>query len=211
MKEIKNLNFDLLEIVKHFDLSHNENCEHLFMWLQANYELDDFEQRILNDLYDEVSVSGEYMNEEEIKAKMVSLIFYASKVTEPKKIGLFYERAISGTVKNLSLSVICDCLIAMPRVNAPDVPYFFLQEFKKAKGEKKDPEAQMLIAMILAQHKNNDNKPIYGGYLLGTGWHFSTLIGNDYCISRRFEASKKDDLAQIIYIIRKLKALIINR
>ncbi len=128
MKEIKNLNFDLLEIVKHFDLSHNENCEHLFMWLQAKYELDDFEQRILNDLYDEVSVSGEYMNEEEIKAKMVSLIFYASKVTEPKKIGLFYERAIAGTVKNISLSVICDCLIAMPRVNAPDVPYFFLQE-----------------------------------------------------------------------------------
>ncbi len=65
--------------------------------------------------------------------------------------------------------------------------------------------------MILAQHKNNDNKPIYGGYLLGTGWHFSTLISNDYCISRRFEASKKDDLAQIIYIIRKLKDLIISR
>ena len=84
-------------------------------------------------------------------------------------------------------------------------------KFKKAKGEKKDPEAQMLIAMLIAQQKNNDNKPIFGGYLLGTGWHFTTLVGKDYCISRRFEATEKHNLLKIVYILRRLKEFILQR
>jgi hypothetical protein len=211
MKEQKNFNFDLLEISKYYDLSYNEGCGHLTEWLSAKFELDAFEMRIVNDLFEEISYSGEYMNEEELKAKMVGLVFYVSKVQERKKIDVFYERAMSGVVKDMPLNVICDCLVATPRINAPDVPYFFLQEFKKSKGEKKDPEAQMLIAMLIAQHKNNDNKPIYGGYLLGTGWHFATLIGNDYCISKRMDATEKQNLLQIIYVLKQLKELILIR
>jgi hypothetical protein len=109
------------------------------------------------------------------------------------------------------LSVICDCLVATPLVKAPDMPYFFLQEFKKSKGEKKDPEAQMLIAMLIAQAKNNDEKPIYGGYLIGTGWHFTTLIGKDYCVSKKYEASTKEHLLGIICALKNLKQLILNR
>lgn len=131
----------------------------------------------------------------------------------------FYERSLSGTVKDAPLAVICDCVIATPRVNTPDIPYFFLQEAptrpspkgKEKKNKKKDPEAQMLIAMLIAQQKNNDNKPIYGGYLLGTGWHFTTLIGNDYCVSHRLEVSVKSHLLQTIYILRQLKTLILER
>jgi hypothetical protein len=51
--------------------------------------------------------------------------------------------------------------------NTPDSPYFFLQEFKKKRGENRndkpfDPEAQMLKAMLIAQNLNNDGKIIYG-------------------------------------------------
>ncbi len=171
----------------------------------------DFELQIIDDLHEEVAESGEYMNEEELKAKMVSLIFYVAKLKERKKIAVFYERSLSGTVKDAPLAVICDCVIATPRVNTPDIPYFFLQESKKSKGEKKDPEAQMLIAMLIAQQKNNDNKPIYGGYLLETGWQFTTLIGNDYCVSHRLEVSVKSHLLQTIYVLRQLKTVILER
>ncbi len=211
MADTKNLNFDLVEIAKYFELNYNESRELLNDWLQAEYVLDEFDTRVINDLYDDIVDTGEYMNEEELKAKMVSFVFYAAKIQEHKKIRVFYERAMSGVVNNMPLSVVCDCLIATPRINAPDIPYFFLQEFKKAKGEKKDPEAQMLIAMLIAQQKNNDNKPIFGGYLLGTGWHFTTLVGKDYCISRRFEATEKHNLLKIVYILRRLKEFILQR
>ena len=210
MSVVKNLDFNLSEIVSTFELTHNEDCSVLDNWISAKFELDAFEHTILEDLHQNLVVTGEYMNEEELKAKMVGLIFYASKIEEPKKIMVFYERALSGKINNIPLSVVCDCLVAMPIVNAPRTPYFFLQEFKKSKGEKKDPEAQMLIAMLIAQQKNNDNKTVYGGYLIGTGWHFATLIGKNYCVSRRIEATQKSELFRIVFTLKKLKELIIN-
>ena len=93
--------------------------------------------------------------------------------------------------------------------NTPDSPYFFLQEFKKKRGEKKDPEAQMLTAMLIAQHLNNDGKIIYGGYLIGHNWHFALLDGKQYVTSRQYDATEKHDLLQIVFILRKLKELIL--
>jgi hypothetical protein len=93
----------------------------------------------------------------------------------------------------------------------PTKPYFFLQEFKKAKGEKKDPEAQMLTAMIIAQHLNHDQKPIYGSYLIGSGWRFAVLVGNDYCLSRKFDAENKKDLIQILFVLKQIKQIMLNR
>ena len=61
--------------------------------------------------------------------------------------------------------------------NSPKSPYFFLQAFKKAKGEKNDPEGQMLQAMLIAQEKNNNQKPVYDGFLIGPNWRFATLHG----------------------------------
>ncbi len=219
MTEIKNLGFDLREIVYTFNLRHNEDCSHLFEWIAAKYELNEVENTILDDLHEYIQGNGEYMNEEELKTKMVGLIFYAAKIEVPRKVMVFYERPLAGTIQNIPLSVICDCIVAMPLVSAPQHPYFFLQEAPSQpspKGQenfikkKKDPEAQMLVAMLIAQAKNNDQKPIYGAYLIGTGWHFATLIADEYCVSPRIEVTKKDDLLKVVYALRKLKDLILN-
>jgi hypothetical protein len=184
---------------------------HLDNWLSAKYELNAFEQQIIDDLYLDFEVSGEYMNEEELKARMVGLIFYAAKIDVPMKIRVFYERPIAAVVRDYTLQVIVDCMVASAVKSSPNMPYFFLQEFKKAKGEKKDPEAQMLTAMLIAREKNNDNKPIYGGYMIGTSWHFATLVGDNYCISKKYEATQKEQLTQIVFVLRMLKELILNR
>ena len=205
------IGFDLVKIMTTFDLSDTQECSHLNDWLAINYELTTFEEQVVEDLFADIEVSGEYMNEEELKARMVGLVFYAAKIDVPHKIRVFYERPISATVQNHDLAVITDCMVASPIKSSPQTPYFFLQEFKKAKGEKKDPEAQMLTAMLIAQEKNNDGKPIYGGYMIGTSWHFSTLIGKNYCVSKKFEATQKNQLIQIVFILRTLKTLILNR
>lgn len=65
--------------------------------------------------------------------------------------------------------------------------------------------------MLISQNINQDNKPLYGGFLVGSNWRFATLLGNEYSVSRQFDAANKNDLLQTVYILRKLKDLIINR
>lgn len=209
--EKKNLGFDLAEIFGTFGLTDGETPQYLNEWVNATYSLDEFEQHIIDDLHRDISVSGDHMNEEELKAKLVSFLFYVAKVQVAKRVMVFYERPISGVVQDMPLSVVCDCMVAKPVLSNPKRPYFFLQEFKKKKGEKKDPEAQMLIAMLIAQAQNNDTQPMYGGYLVGTSWKFTTLVGKDYCVSRIYEATNKQDLLQIVYILRRLRELIMER
>jgi hypothetical protein len=207
----KNLGFDLTEILSTFELNDMGECVHLAEWLNASFVFSNTEHEILEDLYLDIRTSGEYMNEEELKTRMVGLIFYAAKIDTPNRIRVFYERSLAAKVDDISLAVITDCMVATPLRSSPFLPYFFLQEFKKAKREKRDPEAQMLTAMLIAQSKNNDNKPIYGSYMIGTSFHFTTLIGKNYCVSEKYDAVRKDELFQIVSILRKLKELILNR
>jgi hypothetical protein len=93
----------------------------------------------------------------------------------------------------------------------PKSPYFFMQDFKQSLGDGHDPEGQMLAAMILAQFLNQDDKPIYGCWIQGRFWYFTVLIGKDYCVSKPFNATEVDDLLQIVFILRHLKILILNR
>jgi hypothetical protein len=211
MTEIKKIGFDLLAISEAFGIEKQDKCAHLEKWINISFEFTDFEQKIINEVHADIYENIESMNEEELKARLVGLLFYVAHIDEPTKIRVFYERPIATIINDYSLNVICDCLVATPKFNLPSKSYFFLQEFKKAKGEKKDPEAQMLTAMLIAQNINNDQKPIFGSYLIGSNWRFSTLIGKDYCVSRKFDAENINDLQQIVCILRHLKAIILNR
>jgi hypothetical protein len=212
MEELKKLEYDLNQIADAFDIQPVSQCTDLNDWMAANYELNAAETDILEELHLETIDCADYWNEEELKIQFVGLVFLVAKVKVNHKIRVFYERSMTAEVNGYKLAVIADCMVATPRkFNAPQNPYFFLQEFKKGKGEKTDPEAQMLMAMLIAQHLNADNKPVYGGFLVGSEWRFTTLIGKNYCITRKFDAMRKEDLWQIVFNLRKLKELILNR
>lgn len=206
------IGFDLDLIAEVFDIHRKENCKQLENWLSAHYQLDADEQKIFNRIAVDMEEDGDYWNEEELKIQAVGFLFYIANIKVKDQIKVFYERPMTAIINGYQLNVISDCMVATPRsFSTPKHPYFFLQEFKKGKGEKKDPEAQMLSAMLIAKHINNDDKPIYGGYLVGSAWRFTMLIGNEYCVSRRFNADQRTDLLQIVFILRKLKELILNR
>ena len=117
-----------------------------------------------------------------------------------------------GVLLDTPLNVNCNCFVGKPNEGGkPDKPYFFFQEFKKTCGDKNDPEAQMLIAMLLAQDKNADDKPIYGAWLQGRIWNFTILNGKEYCTGRAFDATGETQLYQIVYILQALKGMILNR
>lgn len=209
---MRNFGYDLGLIVKTFGIQVLRESAILQEWLSVSYEFDAIEQANLEALYADAEEDGGYWNEEELKINFVGAVFRLAKVNVKDRIKVFYERPLSAEVQTHSLSVIADCLVATPLpFNTPSNPYFFLQEFKKRKGDKHDPEAQMLTAMLIAQEINQDSKPVYGGYLIGQNWNFTVLDGVNYSQSRQFDATRRDDLRHIVFALRKLKEMLLNR
>jgi hypothetical protein len=93
----------------------------------------------------------------------------------------------------------------------PEQPYFFLHEYKRFKGTEADPLGQLLIAMIAALHENNDDLPVYGCFVVGATWTFVLLEGDQYCISKIYDAKDKQDLHVIWNILHHTKMIIEER
>ncbi len=132
---------------------------------------------------------------------MIGFLFFIADIDTKGQLKVFYEHPLSPKINSYYLSVVVDCLVAaLLPFHTPTYPYFLLQQYRKGRGADKDPEAQMLTAMLIAQELNKDNKPIFGSYLFGSGWKFCTLIGNTYCQSPEYDADKYDDILHIVFI-----------
>jgi hypothetical protein len=203
---------DLALLAETYEIQRTGDCQHLDEWVSAKYDLTDFEQTLFDNIFSKTKDDVNYFNEEELKMHLISPLFLIADINVSKKIRIFFERPLKAEIRNFSLSVICDCMAATPmQFNKPKRPYFFLQEYKKGKGDDKDPEAQMLAAMIIAQHQNNDGLPLYGSYIIGSHWYFTTLVDERYCSSREFDADDRDDLLQVVFLLKKLKDLLVQR
>jgi hypothetical protein len=212
MAKGRKLNHNLDGLLDTFGVTKVLNCTQLEEWESSNYVLNEREKEVLETKRALMREEGDLWNEEELKMHFLAFLFDIAEINVKGKVKLFYERPLSALIQGTSLTVICDCFVATPfGINSPKHPYFFLQEFKKGKGSDHDPEAQMLAAMLIAQEINRDEKPTYGAFIVGKNWNFATLTGRDYCVGNQYDSSKAADLFKIIYMLRQLKPLILNR
>lgn len=204
--------YSIEEVIDTYQIIRIKTCTLLQDWLDApSSTLQDYEINLLNQLPQELDEWQYAWNEEELKMNFIAPLLRIVNLNHKGVIGTFFERKIKGKVKGIAISVTCDCLVATPKLSGnPDMPYFFLQEYKRSKGDSHDPEGQMLAAMLLAQELNQNGKPIYGCWLQGKNWNFTVLHGLDYCVSHQFDATKPTELMQIVFILRKLKELILK-
>lgn len=68
--------------------------------------------------------------------------------------------------------------------------------------------AQLLEAMLIAQAINNNQNPIYGCEVIGKQWSFVVLIKKEYCISKAYDCTDKEELLEIIAILRKFRHIL---
>lgn len=211
--EKKKLNhYDVYEVIDTFNIEKNKSCDLLHAWLNVSGTLISSEAEIIEQARKRLELKWDEWNEEELKMHFISIIFFVARLDEPKQISTFFERRFSGKVNNILISLIVDCMLASPTNSGqPNHPYFFLQEFKQSLGDSHDPEGQMLAAMILSHELNKDDKPLYGCWIQGAVWRFTLLNGKEYCVSRTFDATNPEAILQIVFILRKLKQLILNR
>lgn len=187
-----------------YDLEHGE----LKIWqdLAAQLPISDFEELTLLRLQKPLKWGGKGWNEHELENKFISPVFMTAEFDD-QTIGYFLERNLKGVVGAYELSGIVDGMIAIG-VRDPRKPFFCMHEYKRSVDNDGQPDAQVLAAMLVVQADENDTKPIYGLYIVGLIWNFMVLSGNEYSISKSYNAESKEDLFDIFRMLKALKQII---
>ncbi len=205
------LKSDIEDVLDAFALNRNTECELLDKWFSVPYEFNDADKTLLEKKRKQLIDEGEFWNEEELKMRFLAFLLEIADIDEKGKIKVFFERPMYAIVNGYELNVICDAMVATPKgIGKPKKPYFFLQEFKKQKNSA-DAEGQMLIAMLIAQVENSNTNPVYGCWIQGRYWIFTTLYQNNYCISKSYDASQKEHLHIIMCALKELKVIILKQ
>lgn len=197
------------DIANEFGLGVKRDCKVLNNWLDVSkIGLEESETVMLQHLQGKLIKYVDIWNEQELIIKFISYIIgMVDYDTDEYKS--FANRKLKAVINEKEISGEVDLMIAEGEFE-PQSPYFCLHEYKKERGVDNDPLGQLLVAMIVARALNGDEKPMYGAYVFGRNWFFLTLIGDKYCISNEYVATR-DDIFDILKIMKKLKMLINER
>jgi hypothetical protein len=196
-------------IVKTFGLRNVlDNFPLLDQWLTVENNLDadtikELEKRRLT-LRKRVNV----WNAETLKMKFIAFILDLVDYDTDDLEGVF-DAELKGVVQGQKLSVVADYALCSYTFDFKEQPYFYFHEYKPRK-KNKDPIAQLLLAMLIAQEKNEQQRPLYGCAVVGELWYFMILDGKSYSVSNGYVAANADDLQTILLILKKFKLILSN-
>jgi hypothetical protein len=211
-KKIKS--YSEAELIKMFGLERRVgNNEHLLMeeWTNASTELNAGEQYLFDEITKDLISQIDGWNEEMLKMNFIAPVIILGHLRETRQYKTYYESTIEATVDNYFLKVRADMMVAKGILETPETPYFYFQKYKKVKEPKGDVSAQLIEAFLIAQENNKNNKPLYGCTIIGKYWEFYIMENRTYCISKPYLCTEKDDLLQIIAILRKFKWILETR
>ena len=133
-------------------------------------------------------------NEDELKFRFIAQIV---ELTSLIGVGYntFTQRGLPATVNGVLLHGRPELMVASGR-EEPKKPYFFIHEYKPSR-KSEDPLGQLLAAMLAAQTHNADGEPLFGCFVIGAIWQFLILDGQNYTLSRPFDATQINDLLNV--------------
>lgn len=210
--ELKNKSFrdcTLTFMDKAFKMREEKDLPVLSNWLNAPNELNEFERMQLIQHQELLDFNVHNWNEYELDVHFIGPIFSMVKFSS-YEFNHFSQRELSGTVDTYFLSGKPDSIVASGR-REPEKPYFACQEYKRELDPDGDPAGQALVAMLVAQQMDEDQKPMYGCYVVGSIWKFIALETNrKYSISPDYSALTAD-IFDIFRILKNLKQIVIER
>ena len=198
----------LTKIDTNFDVKQADDLPALTQWLSVSSDVLAHEAYYLNLLQKGFKKGINGFNETELANKVISPIFVFAELCT-NDYTYFLERPLSANLANQELTGRVDGMVASG-FRDPQKPFFCLNEYKREKDPEGDPAGQVLIAMLVAQHQNNDNLPIYGSYVIGRLWVFVVLEGKEYAFSNGFSVDN-GGIYHIFNMLKGLKAIINQR
>ncbi len=179
----------------------------LSLWIENSkqYQINEFENETTTRLQEKLLYRVEDWNEQELIENFVGPLLTLIDFNT-LDFGLFANRELSAVVDNIRLTGTPDAIVAKGR-RYPKIPYFCFHEYKKENEPKGDPAGQCLVAMLVAQELNNNERPLYGIYIVGKHWYFMVLQGKEYAISNSYKATD-EELYDIVKLLKHLKTII---
>ena len=178
-------------------------------WFAYNYPMAEGENDFLNELIERNQLHLIYYNETKLTIKIIAPLLYKINFNTDKFTD-WYESEISCELNSYTLKGKPDLIIATG-ISYPKIPYFFIQEYKKAINPTGNPEEQVITEMLAAMTLNKTSI-IRGSYIVGQYWKFVILekleTGNyQYYVSKAFDCLDFDDLKQIYINLQAVKHL----
>jgi hypothetical protein len=181
-------------------------------WLHApELLLEPHEQRNFDTIFKNAVKYVESWSEADLKMKFIAHVLTLAQFTDDDNIIGFYDRIISAEVEGIPLTVKSDFMYAQGTFDVFRTPYFHFQEYKPHKHPSGDSMAQLIEAFLIAQVKNKNNKPLYGVEIVGAYWKFVIMEGKNYCISKTYDCTEKQDLQSIIAILRHFRVILYDK
>jgi hypothetical protein len=181
-------------------------------WLNAPLPTLDFVEQATFDKYLKRAIENiNGWSEEDLKMKFIAPIIDLGLLVESEGITTCFDKTISATVEGIKLVTKSDFMVASGYMNVIQQPYFHFQEYKPLLNPTGEPMAQLLEAFLIAQTKNETDFPLYGVEVVGENWKFVIMEGKEYCISPTYNCLKREELMQIIAILRQFKEILQTR
>ncbi len=202
------------DLVQQFQLTSivTEQTPLMAEWLDSEpLRLDIIEQHIFNKVLDKAQKNIRGWGEEDLKMKFIAIVLDLGNMSDDNGVVGYFDQTISATVEGVKLTVKSDFMLAEGVLDAFRTPYFHFQEYKPNKNPSGDSMAQLLEAFLIAQVKNNNSKPLYGVEIIEANWRFVTMEGKTYRISMTFVATDRDDLLEIVAILRKFRTILFEK
>ena len=207
MKTATFKDWDLTSLDDTFGLTQVWESDLLSNWQKTPIEINDSDKDTLLMLQKSLVRGGKAWNEVELENKFISPLIMIARIDD-EQIGYFLERYFKGKVGEYELSGIVDGVIATG-FRDPKKPLFCMHEYKRSVDNQGSPDAQALAAMLVAREQNNNEKPIYGMYIVGLTWNFMVLNGQEYCISKDYKADD-EEIFDIFGMLKALKQIILR-
>jgi hypothetical protein len=189
-----------------FQIRPVENQETLSQWLTATIPVSDQDRQRLIELCHKLRRHVHDWNEEELKMQFISLLLELVDYDQ-EAYQVFFERQMSVMIERQRLWGVVDCLIASGK-RVPKRPFFCLHEYKPERHTSNDPLGQTLVAMLTAQRLNDNQRPMYGAYVVGRLWYFLVLEEPVYGLSLAYDATKEAELIRIFMALQYIKEMI---
>lgn len=200
-------NAKLEDLRQHFTIHKVLPKNEFKQWAAFDYVWQVNEKEKLHRLIQQHQLYLKSYTEASLQIKFLGIIYHLVNFTQTT-FQDFYHAYFKAEFKELILAGYPDMMVAKGDL-FPELPYFFIQEFKPSKPDK-EPEYQVLAAMIAALQLNQTNE-LWGGYITGAIWNFMIVrkIGEqqyEYTVSKSLDSLDEEDLQQIFVMLQAVKA-----
>jgi hypothetical protein len=208
---VKNKSFDdwLAQDVRYtFGIKEVDKLDLLTDWLSHSFSPDAVTAAILETKRLKLRRFFRSWNEDELKLQFIAHLIDLGQFNG-QDYNMFSQRMLTATVNGVVLRGKPEVMIAKGQ-EEPTRPYFFIHEYKptKTSGE---PLGQVLSAMVAAYNLNGDEKPILGCFVIAQTWQFLIFDGQNYALSKNYDATKEEDLMGIYSALCQAKVYIEER